>query len=31
MVYGVLIVLWEQVFFGEPFVIYGFVWEYLFA
>ena len=28
MVYGVLIVPWEQIFLGEPFVINGFVWEY---
>ena len=28
MVYGVLIVPWEQVISGEPLVVYGFVWEY---
>ena len=31
MVYGVLVVPQEQVFFGEPFVIYYFIWEYSFT
>ena len=28
MIYGILIVPWEQFFLWEPFVVYGFVWEY---
>ena len=26
--YGVLIVLWEQFFLWEPFVVYVFIWKY---
>jgi hypothetical protein len=28
MVYGLLVIPWEQLFLGQPFVIYGFIWEY---
>ena len=28
MAYGVLVVPWEQIFLGEPLVVYGFVGEY---